>query len=138
MATPTPEERLFGRGILRENGDWRARSDGSIKTGTGYGLLRTRLYNRLLSGRDGWYHRPGEGITLQRLQGKSNSLQRRRELFNDLDRFREDPVVIDVHSKKVTRVERAGQSALVAECVVVTKEGEARFLGDSAFVIRGG
>ncbi len=138
MANLTPEERLFGRGILRENGDWRARSDGSIKSGTGYPVLRTRLYNRLLSGRDGWYHRPGQGITLQKLQGKSSNAQRRRELFNDLDHFREDPVVRDVNSKKVTRVERDGKSAMVVECVVVTKEGEARFLGDAAFVIRGG
>lgn len=130
------DARLFGRGIIRTNGDWRILQGRRIKTGVGQDLLRTRLENRLLSGRNGWYHRPRKGIGLREFQGKPITQQIRREIFNRLESFTEDPSVLRVKDKEVAvKTDPVGRRYTSISCTIITTEGELRFTDRDAFEI---
>lgn len=123
----TVQRRLFGYGILRSpaTGDWILGAGGKILRGSGPDLLRTRLTNRLLSDKNGFYHRPGEGIGANEFRGKALTLQVRRELLNRLDSFRKDPAVLDVTNKNVSSEQsESGVRYILLSCTILTREGE--------------
>ncbi len=132
----TPEERVFGRGIVRANGDWRILQGRRIKTAVGQSVLEVRLYNRALSGRNGWYHRPGKGLGLREFQGKPITQQIRREIENRLEFFTEDPAVLRVKDKEVAVKEDSRSRRYTSiSATIVTADGELRFTDPDAFEI---
>ncbi len=132
----TPEERIFGRGIVRLGGDWFIQQGRRIKTAANKDVLLRRLENRLTSGRDGWYHRPQKGVGLSEFQGKPLTQQDRREIENRLESFTEDPAVLRVKDKEIAvKDDATGRRYVSISATIITTEGELRLTDRDAFEI---
>jgi hypothetical protein len=116
-------------------GDWEEQAGGEIKTVTGLEALRVRAVNRALS--SVWYGREEQVIGLTEFAGKPLNAQNRREILNRLDRFKQDPQILDVKDKRVAPLvdPLVNRKYIQVEVRLITTEGELRFTDQEAFVI---